>query len=141
MLEERPLPRFDFVYLDGAHNWFVDGLAFFLADRLLRPGGWIILDDIDWTYETSPALKDLDWVKGMPEDERTTPQVEQIYKILVRAHPNYHHCRLEAGWAFAQKREVEATTSVKYVIDPTSLKYALRGRLRVAKRRLATTRS
>ena len=31
-------PRFDFVYLDGAKNWTVDGLAVVLAEKLLRPG-------------------------------------------------------------------------------------------------------
>ena len=31
-------PRFDFVYLDGAKNWTVDGLAVVLVEKLLRPG-------------------------------------------------------------------------------------------------------
>ena len=32
-------PVFDFVFLDGAHTWDADGLAFLLVDRLLKPGG------------------------------------------------------------------------------------------------------
>src|SRR6187401_1593211 len=43
MLEEDPTPRYDFCYLDGAHSWFVDGFAFFLVDKLLKPGGWMLL--------------------------------------------------------------------------------------------------
>lgn len=103
-LEENPVPRFDLCYLDGAHNWFVDALAFFLVDRLLRPGGWIIFDDMNWTYATSPALKNTEEVRKMPADEQTTPQVRKIYELLVKTHPNYHNFRLEEDWAFAQKR-------------------------------------
>ena len=29
-------PTFDFVYLDGAHEWHHDGLAFLLIDLMLR---------------------------------------------------------------------------------------------------------
>jgi predicted O-methyltransferase YrrM len=82
-LEEDTTPRFDFCYLDGAHSWFVDALAFFLVDRLLRPGGWIIFDDLDWTYATSPSLKESEEVRSMPLDEQTTSQVKKIYELLV----------------------------------------------------------
>lgn len=103
-LEAQPQPRFDLCYLDGAHNWFVDALAFFLVDRLLAPGGWIIFDDLDWSYATSPARKDSAAVQAMPEDERTTPQVRKIYELLVKPHPDYHNFRTQDNWAFVQKR-------------------------------------
>ncbi len=104
-LEENPAPRFDLCYLDGAHSWFVDGFAFFLVDRLLRPGGWIILDDLNWTYAQSPSLKESEWVKNMPLDEKTTPQVSRVYQLLVKTHPGYHNFSIKAGWAYAQKRD------------------------------------
>ena len=71
-LEEDPTPRFDLCYLDGAHR-YVDALAFFLVDRLLRPGGWVIFDDLNWTYATSPVMKDSELVRNMPleEDDRS----------------------------------------------------------------------
>ena len=104
LLEEDPTPRFDLCYLDGAHDWFVDGFAFFLVNRLLRPNGWIIFDDLDWTYAGSPALGHTDRVQQMPEDERTTPQVRRVYDLLVKTDPNYHNFRVEGDWAFAQKK-------------------------------------
>ena len=73
MLEDSPSPRFDFCYIDGAHDWFADGFAFFLVDRLLKPGGLIIFDDLDWTYESSPTLKGTQRVKRMPQDKKSTP--------------------------------------------------------------------
>ena len=46
---------YDFVYLDGAKNWTIDGLAVILVEKLLRPGGWLLLDDLDWTYAQDPG--------------------------------------------------------------------------------------
>lgn len=40
---------FDYIYLDGAHTFPVDALAFFLCDILLKPGGLIDFDDYGWT--------------------------------------------------------------------------------------------
>jgi predicted O-methyltransferase YrrM len=103
-LDADPQPRFDLCYLDGAHNWFVDALAFFLVDRLLKPGGWIIFDDLDWSFATAPSLKDTPHVQAMPEDERTTPHIRKIYELLVKTHPDYHNFRTQQNWAFVQKR-------------------------------------
>jgi predicted O-methyltransferase YrrM len=103
MLQQDPRPRFDLCYLDGAHDWFVDGFAFFLVDRLLRPNGWIIFDDMDWTYAGSPTLGQSERVKQMPEDERTTKQIRLVYDLLVKTHQNYHNFRDEGEWGFAQK--------------------------------------
>ena len=112
-LEEDPQPRFDLCYLDGAHNWFVDGFAFFLVDRLLRPGAWIIFDDLNWTYDRSPSLKNTEGVKQMPEDERSTPQIKKVYELLVKTHPDYHNFSVEGSWAFAQKRHQTAGSNVE----------------------------
>lgn len=102
-LEQDPTPQFDLCYLDGAHNWFVDGFAFFLVDRLLKPGGWIIFDDLDWTYAKSPALSKTEFVKNMPIDEKITPQVQKIYELLVKKHPMYGEFKTENNWAYARK--------------------------------------
>jgi predicted O-methyltransferase YrrM len=116
-LEQEPRPSFDLCFLDGAHSWFVDGLAFFLVDRLLKPGGWIVMDDLDWTYARSPSLATSDFVRDMPEDERNEAHVRKVYELLVRCHPDYHNFRIEEGWAFAQKRltAVSPSTTPKVV--------------------------
>lgn len=119
MLEADPRPRFDLCYLDGAHSWFVDGFAFFLIDRLLRPGGWLILDDLDWTYASSPTLSQTEFVKRMPPDERVEPHVRKVYELLVKPHPSYHSFRTEAGWAFAQKSATGAAASDRRVVTET----------------------
>ena len=118
MLEEDPQPRFDFCYLDGAHDWFVDGFAFFLVDRLLKPGGWIIFDDVDWTFGSSPTLQRSERVLNMPDDERDTPQVRKVVELLVAMHPSYGSVQIQDDWALVQKQVAcESTVSRSDVIE------------------------
>lgn len=102
-LEQDATPRFDLCYIDGAHDWYVDGFAFFLIDRLLRKDGWIVFDDLNWTYARSPSLHDADWVKALPQEERETPQIRKVYELLVKTHPNYGDFQDRDGWAYAHK--------------------------------------
>lgn len=103
MIEEDPSPRFDFCYIDGAHSWFTDGFAFFLVDRLLKPGGRIIFDDLYWTYESSPTLRHTEKVKLMPQDEKSTSQILKIFELLVKTHPSYGEFLAKDGWGYARK--------------------------------------
>lgn len=61
-------PVFDYVFLDGAHTWVHDALAFLLIDRLLVPGGYVEFDDYPWSLRNSPSMN--------PE---TFPDVERLY--------------------------------------------------------------
>ncbi len=103
-LEEDPTPRFDFCFLDGAHNWFVDGFAFLLADRLLRRNGWFIFDDLHWVDGGSTAAG-----KAMSEEERNSAQVQKIYEVLVKPHPCYGDFKTEDRWAYAHKLTASVT--------------------------------
>jgi predicted O-methyltransferase YrrM len=103
MLEENPNPRFDLCYLDGAHNWFVDGFAFFLIDKLLKPGGWIIMDDLEFRYDRSQGLQGTETLKNMPAEERECQQLRKVYELLIKTQPGYGNFREENNWAFAQK--------------------------------------
>jgi predicted O-methyltransferase YrrM len=77
-------PLFDFCFLDGAHTWETDGLAFLLVDRLMKPDRWIVFDDVNWTLGSSPTLRDTSRVKALAPEERTTPHVRKIIDLLVR---------------------------------------------------------
>jgi predicted O-methyltransferase YrrM len=106
LLEEDQTPRFDLCYFDGGHSWDDTGFGFLLVDRLLRPEGWVLFDDMDWTYAASPTLSDLDWVQAMSEEERTTPQVRKVYELLVRPPPHCGDLRTtrNGSWGWARKR-------------------------------------
>jgi predicted O-methyltransferase YrrM len=96
-------PIFDFCFIDGAHNWETDGFAFFLVDKLLKIGGWILFDDMFWSYSISPAMKNSEFVKNLPKDEKTIPQIESVFKLLVSQHPDYSNFIIKGRWGWAQK--------------------------------------
>jgi len=103
-LEEGRRECFDLVYLDGGHTWDITGFAFFLVDRLLSPGGLLIFDDIDWTFEKSPTLKKPDQAPPTADEYRNTAQVRKVFELLVQPHLAYEHCVIEDGWGIARKR-------------------------------------
>lgn len=98
LLEENEQAVFDFCYFDGGHTWDNTGFAFLLVDRLLKRGGWIVFDDLDWTLERqSPRPR-------KPDEEITTPQVRKVWELLVKRHAGYHGFTEEGQWGWAQKR-------------------------------------
>lgn len=100
-LIEENRKTFDLCYLDGGHDWYNTGYAFFLVDKLLKPGGWIVFDDLDWTMEHIDAK----WALRKPLEERTTPQVRKVWELLVKTHPNYNNFRESDSWGYAQKMD------------------------------------
>lgn len=103
-LEEGRQDAFDLVYLDGGHTWDVTGYGFFLADRLLTEGGWMVFDDVHWTHAGSPHIGSSERVARMPEDYAREEQVERVFELLVKPHPSYVNCSIQGSWGFAQKR-------------------------------------
>jgi predicted O-methyltransferase YrrM len=113
-------PRYDFCYLDGSKNWNIDGLAVVLIEKLLRPGGWLLMDDLEWTYESNPWIvphADGRPLGPMSEDERTQPHLLAVFELLVKQHPSFtRFIREDAWYGWAQKapgakRRYEVTTS------------------------------
>jgi predicted O-methyltransferase YrrM len=106
MIRERSRPQFDLCYFDGEHTWDGTGFGFLLVDMLLRPGGWVIFDDLKWTV--AAAVNDLtqaprSW-RACSEDERATPGVKMVFDLLV-PHLGYTHRRTAKNgwWGIAQK--------------------------------------
>ena len=106
-IETQDRPIYDFCFIDGPKNWTIDGLAFFLVDRLLREGGWILFDDYGWTHAKHVGREATDGIsiRSLSEDEINTPQIEAVFRLLVMRHPSYSNFKLQDGWwAWAQKR-------------------------------------
>jgi predicted O-methyltransferase YrrM len=87
MLEASGGFAFDYVFLDGAHTWAHDALAFLLVDRLLEPGGYVDFDDYRWTLRDSPSMNP----EAFPEvlalysdDQIAARQVQLVVDLLVR---------------------------------------------------------
>ncbi len=43
--------KYDVIYIDGHHTFYIDMPAMLLAHDLLKPGGYLLLDDIPWTLD------------------------------------------------------------------------------------------
>lgn len=102
-LEEYAADPFDFIFLDGAHTWDVDGFTFFLCDRVLKPGGWILFDDLTWTFRGSRGAMKADWVQKLTDEELDAPQIGLVWNKLVKTHPGYSEFREAGTWGWARK--------------------------------------
>lgn len=113
LLEENTIngvttPIYDFLFIDGGHTWDSDGFSFLLADRLLRPGGWVLFDDVIWTPSVCAGEA---WVDEMPAEEREVAHVEKIFNLLVVPHPDYDSFEFDGTWAWARKKPDASTAS------------------------------
>ncbi len=111
-------PKYDLCIIDGPKNWTIDGCAFFLADKLLKSGGWIIFDDYGWTY-AGQGRNATDGIahRALSEEERTTPQIREVFELLVVPHPSYSDFVVQdhKDWALARKTAAsEKRYTVKY---------------------------
>jgi predicted O-methyltransferase YrrM len=131
-------PRYGFCYLDGSKNWNIDGLAVILIEKLLKPGGWLLMDDLEWTYESNP------WIvpggEGKPlgpmsESERTEPHLLAVFELIVKQHPSFtRFIREDAWYGWAQKQPGEPR---RYELASSRpLGALLAGELRRLRRRL-----
>jgi predicted O-methyltransferase YrrM len=106
-------PVYDFAYLDGCKNFSVDGLAVVMIEKLLRPGGWLLMDDLEWTYAANPWIAPELNAAGNPapfgslsESERTEPHLRAVFELIVKQHPSFTRFIREDEWfGWAQKGE------------------------------------
>lgn len=111
LIRATPRPAFDLCYFDGGHTWDATGFGFLLVDMLLRPGGWIIFDDLEWTIEHALVGRTkipAHW-RRCSKDEQASPAVQMVFDLLV-PHLGYTNLHtVNAGqWGIAQKPESDA---------------------------------
>jgi hypothetical protein len=106
-IEDQCAEIYDLCIIDGPKNWTIDGAAFFLADKLLRKDGWMIFDDYDWTYASvrrEGGVTDGISHRSMSEVELKTPQIREVFQLLVKQHPSYGVLKvMNESWGMAQK--------------------------------------
>lgn len=92
LLAEHAEPIYDYVFLDGAHTWAIDGFATLLADRLLDVGGYLDFDDYGWTVAGSPCLNPRVFpltARLYTDEQMEAYQVRMIVDLLIRRDPRY----------------------------------------------------
>ena len=108
LLDSDTAPSFDLCLLDGAHEWETDGLAFHLAARLLRPGGWLVLDDLNFHIRMMPQWRTTH--PHLSDVELDTCQMDMVFRLLVEPHPDFINHRIthdgRIGWAQKKRASV-----------------------------------
>ncbi|MCW3015126.1 MAG: hypothetical protein JWO02_2218 [Solirubrobacterales bacterium] len=130
---------YDFCLLDGSHDWHIDGLSVLLVERLLRPGAWLALDDLDWSYERSAVQRP----PNLSAEEIATPHVQEIFDVLLRPHPSFTQFRVDHGtWGWAQKAPdlprrltVQELRVERGILAQRAIRAARRARVAVRRRR------
>lgn len=93
-------PVYDFVFLDGAHEFNIDGLAVVLLGKLLKPGGWLLLDDMAWTFGADPGSPRPPHIS---EEELAEPHIQAAFDVLVKTDPSFTELREDGEWGWARK--------------------------------------
>jgi len=101
-LQEGRFEEFDFCVIERGTTWYEVGYAVCLVERLLKPKGWLILDNLLFSFRES-TMRDSAWVKCKPESEQTTRQVESVFELLVEGNPYFSEFRRRRSIAFSQK--------------------------------------
>lgn len=112
----------------------------FLVEKLLRPGGWLLMDDLEWTYERNPWITPEGEARPlgpMSESERTEPHLLAVFELIVKQHPSFTHFVREDAWfGWAQKQPGAPRTYELATSRPLSavVSAGLRRRVRASRR-------
>lgn len=101
-------PVYDLCIIDGPKQWTIDGFAFFLVDKLLNRGGYLVFDDYSWTFAMADGRREATdgfTHRRLSEDELNTPHISEVFELLVKQHPDYSELAVHPidDWAIARK--------------------------------------
>lgn len=126
-------PKYDFIFLDGAKNWGTDGITVVVAEKLLRPGGWLLLDDLGWTYanhKNKQVHYEID-INKLSESERCQPHLQAIFDLLIRTNPAFDHFLIQDDWwGWARKSADPGSPKPQFTRSPRTIRAGLRRRSR-----------
>jgi predicted O-methyltransferase YrrM len=101
-------PEYDFIFIDGAKNWSTDGIAVVTAEKLLKPGGWLLLDDLGWSYaehaQGSAWHYEIEIAK-LSGPERTEPHLQRVLDLLIKTNPAFDEIVEDGWWGWAHKAD------------------------------------
>lgn len=109
--------KYDLCIIDGPKNWVIDSSAFFLVDKLLKQGAYLIFDDYLWTYEKANNKRhSTDGIihSSLSKDELEMPHIKEIFDLLVKQHPNYSNFKVfsDKQWCMTQKISTDKKTEI-----------------------------
>ncbi len=83
---------YDLVYLDGAHTLIHDAPACCILKKLVKVGGVMILDDINWSFAKSPTMNpniNPSVLTKYTEEQVETCQVQMVIELFMEDDENW----------------------------------------------------
>jgi len=103
-------PIYDLVFVDGAHEWEPDALASLLAVKLLKPGGWLVLDDLNFNLRMIPNWNETHG--HLSDRELDAFQIDMVWSLVIGQHPDLFDFQISQhgriGWARKRLSTAEA---------------------------------
>lgn len=84
-------PIFDMLYVDDIHLWDITSSIFLLADKLLKPNGLVVFDDLN----VKPIIFDDDFNKVKENYYENEMYIEHVNKIWEYLLPKMNYEKLE----------------------------------------------
>ena len=98
---------FDCVYLDGAHAFQHDAPACVILNNMIKPGGFLVFDDVNWTFNKSPTVNPLrnpSILERYSAEQLDTPHVDLIIKVFMDSDDRFE--RVSLGMLKSKRRAV-----------------------------------
>lgn len=95
----------DFAYLDGAHTFFHDAPATICLKQMVRPGGYLLMDDYDWTIAVSPTMRPAvnpTITADYTDEQIELSHVEMVCALLLDDDPEFE--RVDIGYRRQEHR-------------------------------------
>lgn len=86
---------FDVVYLDGAHSFIHDGLSCCIIKEMIKKDGYIVFDDLYWSYAKSPTANPEvnPEIKNLYTDEQINEcQVQRVVNAFMLNDKSFRQC-------------------------------------------------
>ena len=96
----------DYVYLDGGHLFHLDAPTVCLIKEILAPGGYLVMDDWNWSLEKSPTLNPEakpETSKLYDQNQIETSHVKMVANLFLDNDPNYVFLELTGNTAVYQR--------------------------------------
>ena len=104
LLKDGHFESYDFCVIEAGMSWYSVGFACCLMERLLKPGGWIVIDNLRFNYKDSHMFN-RKWISTKPEEELTACQASLAFELLIQSSPFFQNHRIHDSVGFAQKTQ------------------------------------
>lgn len=90
---------FDVVYIDAVHSFAHDGLACCILKEMIKPGGFMIFDDLNWTFGNNASCNPIAFPKvkeWYTEEQIYDYQIQRVINVFMINDKNWQQIYLNS---------------------------------------------